>query len=267
MKLPIILALFASWIAAAFSSAAEKPNFIYILADDLGYGDLGCYGQSTLATPNLDRMAAEGMRFTRHYAGSTVCAPSRCVLLTGKHTGHCSVRGNGPAQMKPGEPTVALALKAAGYRTACIGKWGVGNPPPPTDPNDRGFDYFYGYANMYHAHNCFPEFLIRNGEKVPLGNVVADKWKGGDGRGVAVQRRVRARSLHGGGARLHRAEQGRSVFSISRSTSHTPTTKAEKTAWRCQTSAGVRGEGTGASRRIHCIAMRRSTASAPSLPS
>jgi arylsulfatase A-like enzyme len=150
----------------------NKPNLIYILADDLGYGDLGCYGQKRIQTPNLDRMAAEGMRFTQHYAGSTVCAPSRCTLMTGKHTGRCTVRGNVDVLMKPDEPTVAKLLKRAGYATACIGKWGIGHPPPPQDPHRNGFDHFFGYLSMWHAHNYYPDFLWKNGEKVPLRNVV-----------------------------------------------------------------------------------------------
>lgn len=158
-------------------AGAKRPNVVFILADDLGYGDLGCFGQSTLKTPNLDRMAAEGMKLTRFYAGSTVCAPSRCVLMTGLHTGHCRVRGNGPGQLQPGDVTVAEVLKGAGYATACIGKWGIGNPPPVDDPARNGFDYFYGYVNMFHAHNFYPEFLYRNGEKEVLGNVVKAKWK------------------------------------------------------------------------------------------
>jgi len=151
---------------------ARKPNIIYILADDLGYGDLGCYGQKKIKTPNLDKMASEGLRFTQHYAGSTVCAPSRCSLMTGKHQGHCTVRGNDDVLMKDGEITIARVLKDAGYTTACIGKWGVGHPPPPDDPHRHGFDYFFGYLSMWHAHNYYPEFLWRNGEKVPLKNVV-----------------------------------------------------------------------------------------------
>ena len=150
----------------------RKPNIIYILADDLGYGDLGCYGQQRIRTPNLDKMAAEGMKFTQHYSGSTVCAPSRCSLMTGKHTGHCTVRGNVDVLMKPDEITIAKALKQAGYSTACIGKWGIGHPPPPDDPHNNGFDHFFGYLSMWHAHNYYPDFLWKDGKKVPLRNVV-----------------------------------------------------------------------------------------------
>ena len=153
-----------------------SPNIIYILVDDMGYGDLSCYGQQTLRTPNIDRLATEGMKFTQHYAGSTVCGPSRASLLTGKHTGHTSVRGNQP----PGqllareEVTIAEALKAAGYTTGIVGKWGVGHPPPPNDPALHGFDHAYGYINMWHAHNFYPEFLYLNGEKKSLRGNVTD---------------------------------------------------------------------------------------------
>lgn len=150
----------------------KKPNIIYILADDLGYGDLGCFGQEQIKTPHLDRMAAEGMRLTQHYAGSTVCAPSRCCLMTGKHTGHCTVRGNVDVLMKSNEVTVAKVLKQAGYSTACIGKWGIGHPSPPEGPHNNGFDFFFGYLSMWHAHNYYPDFLWKNGKKIPLRNVV-----------------------------------------------------------------------------------------------
>jgi len=154
-----------------------KPNLIFILADDLGYGDLGCYGQSRISTPHLDRMAAEGMRFTQHYAGGTVCAPSRCALMTGRHTGHCTVRGNVDVLMKPGELTLAGLLKQAGYATACVGKWGIGHPVSPEDPHRHGFDHFFGYLSMWHAHNYYPDFLWRDREKVPLRNVVQNPEK------------------------------------------------------------------------------------------
>ena len=180
-----------------FGEEKKKPNIILILADDLGYGDLGCFGQKVLKTPHLDNMAKEGMRFTQFYAGSTVCAPSRSVLLTGKHMGRTTVRGNSvaPIIIQPNELTLASMLKKAGYQTACIGKWGVGTPHNFTNPNDVGFDHFFGYINMWHAHNFYPEFLVRNGKVVHLKNVVADKWKKHQdpksptaGRGVAVKR-------------------------------------------------------------------------------
>ncbi len=166
-------------LPATLLAAAKhrKPNVIYVLADDLGYGDIGCYGQKTLLTPNLDRMAEEGMLFTRNYSGSTVCAPSRCVLMTGKHTGHSRIRGNGRQLLKKDDFTVAQLFKNAGYVTANFGKWGIGHPPPADDPNQHGFDEFFGYVNMYHAHNFYPEFLIHNGKEVSLRNKLMDVFK------------------------------------------------------------------------------------------
>jgi arylsulfatase A len=154
--------------------SARRPNIIYILADDLGYGDLSCYGQEKFQTPNIDRLAREGMRFTQHYAGSTVCAPSRCVLMTGLHTGHCQIRGNkgmlpeGQYPLETNTPTVARLLQSAGYRTGAIGKWGLGGPGSSGEPNRQGFDYFYGYLCQSLAHSYYPAHLWRNGEKVVL---------------------------------------------------------------------------------------------------
>ncbi|MHB8953782.1 MAG: arylsulfatase [Pirellulaceae bacterium] len=153
------------------------PNIVLIIADDLGYGDLGCYGQKLIKTPCLDKMAQEGLRFTNFYAGSTVCAPSRCVLMTGLHMGHVHVRGNASGDiqsLRDGDFTVAELLKKAGYKTALCGKWGLGDDLPGNQglPNDQGFDYFFGYLNQVHAHNYYPEFLWRNKERVPLRNVV-----------------------------------------------------------------------------------------------
>ena len=144
---------------------AKQPNIIYILADDLGYGDLGCYGQEVIQTPHIDKMAAEGMRFTRHYAGSTVCGPSRSCLLEGKHSGHTYVRGNGPFQMRedPQELIFPKALKEAGYHTALIGKSGLGcNSDDAALLNLKGFDYFFGFTSHQLAHDYFPESLWRN---------------------------------------------------------------------------------------------------------
>jgi len=166
---------------------AARPNIIYILLDDAGYGDFGCYGQKTLLTPNVDRLASEGMKFTRHYAGSTVCAPSRCVLMTGLHTGHSRVRANGPGAIPDTDLTVARLLKDAGYVTACIGKYGLGLPLPPDDPQKKGFDYFFGYVDTAHAHNCYPTFLIRNGAKVPLENTLIPGSENKPGTGVATR--------------------------------------------------------------------------------
>ena len=160
----------------ARAADARKPNVIFILADDLGYGDLGCYGQTKIRTPNLDRIAAEGLRFTQHYAGSSVCAPSRCTLLTGRHTGHAAVRDNlargagveGQQPMPHGTVTIAQLLKKAGYRTGIIGKWGLGMPDQGSGPNDFGFDYSYGYLCQSQAHTYYPSHLWRNGVSEPL---------------------------------------------------------------------------------------------------
>jgi len=146
----------------------RRPNIIFVVADDLGYGELGCYGQALIRTPNLDRMAAEGVRFTDCYAGSTVCAPSRCALMTGRHTGHCHVRGNALVPLRPEDLTVAEVLKGAGYATGLIGKWGLGEPKTTGLPNRKGFDYFFGYLNQAHAHDYYPDHLFRNERRVAL---------------------------------------------------------------------------------------------------
>jgi arylsulfatase A-like enzyme len=141
------------------------------MADDLGYGELGCYGQREIQTPHLDRMASEGLRFTQFYAGATVCAPSRSVLMTGQHHGHTRVRGNaGPANpraqaLRADDVTVAKLLEEAGYATALIGKWGLGDVGAAESglPRRHGFDYFFGFLNQHHAHNHYPDYLWRNG--------------------------------------------------------------------------------------------------------
>ena len=141
--------------------AERKPSIIFILADDLGYGDLGRYGQTKIKTPNLDKLAAEGMRFTSFYAGSTVCAPSRCALMTGLHTGHAIIRGNAKVPLRPQDLTVAEVLQQAGYHTALIGKWGLGNPNTTGVPQKKGFDEFFGYLDQTHAHDYYPDYLWR----------------------------------------------------------------------------------------------------------
>ena len=145
------------------------------MADDLGYGNLGVYGQKLVKTPNIDRLAAEGIRFTQYYAGSTVCAPSRSVLMTGLHTGHTYIRGNSKDNFRPEDMTVAEVLKRAGYRTGLIGKWGLGHEGSTGVPTRQGFDYFYGYLDQTHAHNYYPTFLLRNEERVRLRNVVPNE--------------------------------------------------------------------------------------------
>lgn len=172
--------------ATSPAKAAAKPNIIYIMADDLGYGDLGCYGQTEIKTPNIDRIAAEGVKFTQHYAGSTVCAPSRCALMTGLHTGHCTIRGNKRVNLRPEDVTVAELLKAEGYTTGLAGKWGLGLEGEEGVPNRQGFDFFFGYLDQGHAHNYYPTFLMRNEERVQLKNVVPEPKE--SGAGVATEK-------------------------------------------------------------------------------
>jgi arylsulfatase A-like enzyme len=158
---------FAQDPSASNPPRPRRPNIIFILADDLGYGDLGCYGQTQIKTPNIDKLAAQGMRFTDFYAGSTVCAPSRCALMTGKHTGHSTIRGNGEVPLQPDDVTVAKILKDAGYTTAAAGKWGLGERGSTGIPSKQGFDEWFGYLNQVDAHNYYPLFLNRsdsNGE-------------------------------------------------------------------------------------------------------
>lgn len=168
------------------STHAAAPNVVVFLADDLGYGEVGCYGQKHIKTPHIDQLAAEGMRFTDFYAGNAVCAPSRCCLLTGKHAGQAYVRNNGdpkdlqflaprygwefPGQnpLPDSEITIAETLQAQGYATAAIGKWGLGHFGTSGDPNRQGFDLFYGFNCQRHAHNHYPRFLWRNGKKETL---------------------------------------------------------------------------------------------------
>ena len=158
------------------------PNIIYILADDLGYGELGSYGQAIIQTPHLDALAQRGMRFTQHYSGSPVCAPSRCTLLTGRHTGHCQVRDNfelggfadsterGQLPLTPGTYTIGRMLQETGYTTAIVGKWGLGGPESTGVPNAQGFDFFYGYLDQKQAHNHYPSHLWINSEWDTLAN-------------------------------------------------------------------------------------------------
>lgn len=191
--LRMLLVLLAIGLAATAGRAAgAPPNVIVILADDLGYGDISCYGQQRIKTPNIDRLAQEGMRFTDFYAGCTVCAPSRCVLMTGYHMGHCYVRGNAGQKdrsiqiLRDQDVTVAEVLKKAGYATALCGKWGLGEEGSIGVPNRQGFDYFFGYLNQHHAHNYYPAYLFQNDERYPLKNVVPGE--GEFGRGVASEK-------------------------------------------------------------------------------
>ena len=175
------LGLFALAKPAALGQAEAKPNLIFILADDLGYGDLGCFGQKKIKTPHLDRLAKGGMKLTQFYSGSTVCAPSRCVLMTGLHTGHAYIRGNGRHNLRPSDFTVAELFKQSGYATGCFGKWGLGNEGTDGLPTKQGFDAFYGYLHQGHAHNFYPTFLINNERRVKLRNVPANELPSGAG--------------------------------------------------------------------------------------
>ncbi|MCK5729751.1 MAG: sulfatase-like hydrolase/transferase, partial [Draconibacterium sp.] len=170
----------------------QKPNIIYILADDLGYGELGCFGQEKIETPNIDKLAGNGIKFTEHYSGAPVCAPSRCVLLTGKHMGHAQVRGNdewgergdvwnyksmiadstleGQRPMKEGTITIGKKMQDAGYKTAMFGKWGLGAPQTHSIPTKMGFDFFVGYNCQRQAHTYYPVHLYKNEARLYLGN-------------------------------------------------------------------------------------------------
>ncbi len=177
----------AMWLIAARPAAAETkrpPNIVLIMADDLGYAELGCYGQEKIRTPNIDRLAAQGMRFTQHYTSAPVCAPARCSLMTGKHGGHALVRDNyevrpsrfgdpfgGQYPLPPGTVTIASLLKQHGYATGAFGKWGLGGVGTSGDPLQQGFDRFFGYNCQRHAHNLYPRYLVDNaGQRFLEGN-------------------------------------------------------------------------------------------------
>ncbi|MCH2101866.1 MAG: arylsulfatase [Planctomycetes bacterium] len=170
-----------------------RPNIVFVLADDLGWAELGSYGQTKIRTPCLDELAEGGMRFTQHYAGAPVCAPSRCVLMTGMHPGHAYVRDNtegggwgpdsveGQRPLLPDTATIGTVLQGAGYATACIGKWGLGGPDSTGAPERQGFDHFFGYLCQRRAHNFYPTHLWKDGEKISLkgnewGNLVGDHY-------------------------------------------------------------------------------------------
>jgi len=160
------------------AESARKPNIIFVIADDLGYGDIGPYGQKIIHTPVLDQLAREWMKFTRHYAGSPVCAPSRCVFMTGKHPGHAFVRDNrevgewysGEVQipLRLCETTIASQLKEAGYATGAFGKWGLGGVGSTGDPLTHGFDHFFGHNDQRQAHNYYPPYLVEDDHRLTL---------------------------------------------------------------------------------------------------
>jgi arylsulfatase A-like enzyme len=192
----LLFCLFFGVDHPSMAIAASRPNVIWIMADDLGFGELGCYGQKHILTPRLDQMAAQGMRFTQFYAGSTVCAPSRSVLMTGQHAGHTRVRGNAsskdrtPQNLQPEDLTVAALLKQKGYATALVGKWGLGVEGDASMPTRLGFDFFFGYLDQVHAHNSWPEFLIRNEQRISLRNRIQRDGKAYEafGAGLAIDK-------------------------------------------------------------------------------
>lgn len=198
IRLIPLISLFATHLVTA-----QPKNLVFILADDLGWGELGCYGQEKIRTPHIDRLAAEGMRFTSHYSGAPVCAPSRGVLMTGKHLGHAEIRGNRQAkvnfpQFEEGQHpisaealTIASVFQKAGFATAAIGKWGLGPTGSTGDPNAQGFDFFFGYNCQAEAHTYFPRYLWRNDNHIEInprkipghakqaeGEVKAETWRG-----------------------------------------------------------------------------------------
>lgn len=168
--------IFCASISQLKAQSEQLPNVIYIMADDLGIGDLGCYGQKYIKTPNIDLLAKQGIRFVQHYASAPVCAPSRSSLITGKHTGHTAIRGNKlvgdgadnlfDMPLPKNEITIAEIMKRRNYATACIGKWGLGGPSSEGNPNKQGFDYFFGFLNQASAHKYYPEFMYENAMKL-----------------------------------------------------------------------------------------------------
>jgi arylsulfatase A len=168
VALAVMMACSGGSTTPASEAPARAPNVIYVMADDLGWADLGSYGQTHIATPRLDRMAAEGTRFTQYYAGSTVCAPSRATLMLGQHTGHAWIRGNGEFPIRPEDVTVAEVLKEAGYATGVVGKWGLGVEDTEGRPDLQGFDFSYGILHHVFAHRQYAGHLWRNGERVEV---------------------------------------------------------------------------------------------------
>ena len=163
------LMLLSLVLASAAIAQDRKPNVVFIMSDELGYYELSCMGNPNIKTPRIDAMAAEGVRFTQALAGSSLCAPTRACLMTGKHSGHTSVRSNGGGTpLRAGEETVASVLKSAGYATGGFGKWGCGGRGSTGVPEEHGFDTFLGYYDQVHAHSYYPAYIVRNSEEVPL---------------------------------------------------------------------------------------------------
>lgn len=169
MKQIFLLIIGRCWCQiSATIDAAEQPNIVYILADDLGYGDLGSYGQELIRTPRLDQLAAEGMRFTQHYSGAPSCHPSRCVLFTGKHTGHARIRAHSKPPLHPEDYTFSQMFQQAGYATGGVGKWALGDADTDGAPWRKGMDEFFGYLDQTHAHTYYPDFLWRDGQRLEI---------------------------------------------------------------------------------------------------
>ena len=210
-----IISFVVSFVFLTSVHANDKPNIIWIMADDLGYGDLGCYGQEVIQTPSIDKLASQGMLFTDCYAGSTVCAPSRCCLMTGHHSGHAYIRGNKRVPMRPEDVTIAEVLKEQGYTTGQFGKWGLGEPDTTGGPLNQGFDRFYGYTDQRHAHNYYPEFLWDDDKKITLEGNLNGK-QGEYSHNLIMEK----------GLEFIRTEQGQRPFFLvpTRSPSRTPTT-------------------------------------------
>lgn len=189
--------------AGAGAGAGSSPNVVYVMSDELAYFELGHMGNPYIKTPRIDAMASEGIRFTGAYAGSPVCAPLRCNLMTGKHAGHASVRANdGGTPLRAGEVTIASILKAKGYATGGFGKWGCGGRDSTGVPEEHGFDEFFGYYDQVHAHSFYPPYLVRNSEEVALqGNV-----------GGTIGRDLLPLRDHGGRTRVHPLQQGQALL-------------------------------------------------------
>jgi arylsulfatase A len=206
----ILLGLFLAFLSiqAMAQTTGRKPDIIFILADDLGYGDIGCYGQQRIETPNIDQLAKEGLRFTQFYSGSTVCAPSRASMMTGLHTGHTAVRGNkgtkpeGQTPLPGSVVTIANILQRQGYTTAAFGKWGLGYITTPGAPDKKGFELFYGYNCQSLAHDYYPDHLWHNHERIDLvANLTTDSFYSAD--------LIQARTLN-----FLRAEHNRPYFAF-----------------------------------------------------
>ena len=170
----ILTALAGSFVVSTHTAAETKPNVVFILTDDLGWNELGCYGQTKIRTPRVDSLAKDGMKFTQAYSGNAVCAPSRCVLMTGKHPGHATVRNNrgikpeGQFPLPAGEETIASLLEQEGYVSGAFGKWGLGNTESTGNPLKKGFNRFFGYNCQAHAHSFYPATLWSDNELFPL---------------------------------------------------------------------------------------------------